>query len=234
MNNKHITHIVSIWPVREVATRTFLQPTSPEGSNIFVLEAATKEKPFVLAIEYFQQREYIGNDRHQNSTVWADEVAADLVNQLAMHKNGAVAGAGPGIWIDETLKNGTIAEVHQSPLFADAVKRQDAFAWEFVTQARAAFFAKKYKQITKLHYTMAALLGIQNEPWQQDGLMGREGMKACPFCASALPLAALICQNCTRVIDPQGVKAMEEKLGIGAVINPNVISQAKATSGATQ
>lgn len=204
-STKTIAHIVSVWPIEERAERPLFVPASEHNqSNLFVLPAATRDKPVILTVGPFIERIYVMKGRHTENYIGANDIAQDLVNQWAMQKHGSESLSRPGIAIWEE-PNPTMEKLLGSSFLKEQIAAQDRFANRAVKHAsdlnRSEHMGER-ASITSFHEQMAKYLGIENEPWQLDRMQVHSNQRVeCIACTKYIPAHSMVCQYCHSVVD---------------------------------
>ena len=209
MNTKLVAHIVSIWPMPLVARRTLFLPFDENEKNVWDVPAASPEEPQIICLHQYKQIEDTGSGK-TTTIIDANDLAADLVNELAAHK--ITAKGRPGVFVADDVESKydgavTSEQVKRSKSFAAAVRAQQEFALSMVAEAREHFRRQKPNLITEAHFAMANLLGVRNEQWQERVNVEAVSQR-CWACTSLIPTGALICLNRKEVLDPV---ALEER-----------------------
>jgi len=192
--------IVSIWPMQETAYRAGHMPKRPGDSNLFVLEPASVERPFLLTVVEFDNLIYMGKGVHQTITIPAYETAADLVNQWRDHKNMPDDAGLPGIWLC-SIDNPSVDQVRGLPEMDEGYENQVTFASSAAREARLHAAQNEWRNITKLHLFMGKLMNIQGEPWQDFDSKLQLGKIRCRYCDAPMAPHAAICGTCREIVN---------------------------------
>ncbi len=200
--------IISLYPRELTETRGMFRPTSR-----FTLPAATMGSFSRLVVEDQYQSHYIGQDKHVDHRIFAEDIARDLVKCWAQPLSNN--GGAPGVFISP-IDNPTDEQVIHLPEFQKALQDQDRYMANMVGQADQLYaIPENRRNINEEHQVAAKYLRISGRPWQ--GGLSRGATKECPFCGAACSHGAVKCISCGEIIDQAGYEALKKQVLNGGV-----------------
>lgn len=187
--------ICSIYPWELVQERPQFQP-----KPIYRLAAVKRgEAPSYVTFGDQQQMEGLPGSLtgRRTVTIFAHELAADLMDHYTKH--GLLCGedAHPGVWIcagDEP----TADEI------AEAERVQANYFSRLVAQADEIYVDEKRRQILNsapIFKIAAEWLRIEGRPWQQ--AISSNTFIKCPWCKKSIEGDSIVCAHCTNVVNAE-------------------------------
>jgi len=192
--------IISLWPMQESCYRAMHMPKTTADSNTFVLQPGSLAFPTMLQVNEFNNKVYMGAGNSQMLGISAEEIAHDLVNIWRNHKGSSADEGLPAIWVC-SLDNPTVEQVKQLPETMEWYESQRLFANSKVREARLFAAQSQWRNITKLHLFMGALLNVQGEPWQDFDSKNQIAKVRCPYCDHPMTMGAAICGQCREIVN---------------------------------
>lgn len=213
--------ICSIYPWEQKAER-------PKYQRVYTLPAVAKgDPPFLLPVPDEVQIEYdlyiLGHKQKRLTVPGKEEIAPDLLREWSENSPGMTMECGPGIWImrdtvDETDEDGNITvraatKAEKEAMFAEdlqrAKDRQAAwFEYQIMQGDRVADDPKTRDFVNKLMKIACVYMG-RTRKWLEE--MRDGDTKNCPWCTKSIPVQAIVCPECQRVVDFEGFAKLEAR-----------------------
>jgi hypothetical protein len=179
----HVT-LVSVYPDKPHAVeRPF------DGWTVYQIDACPKgEEPRLLQVLDAVQftKDALNREVINESLIFAEQVAGDLLAHWARTPIGAPSGSGPGI--------GLIAGDEPTDEEIQVLLERQNLLFEYLYHEGMRMAQNQdWRGINRHHRMAAEWLGLE-EVWARDPR--KEGNRPCPACTVPISTYALICPNC--------------------------------------
>lgn len=214
--------IISICPAEVNVT---LPHTTPPRVTIPPAEIA---KPILAVFSDGEERQFIGGEVNKKDPwvkypVIALDLAKGVVNSYKMSATYIEPNAYPGIFAVSGFPEGNVPEQHNYKIvpysentdkfvnqftadYNKAKTQQDNWFKRLIQVADKSFAKNSnYAEISDLQRYAAKRMNIER-PWNKE--IKPEDFKKCPFCASFVEPAAIVCVHCTNIVDPEAYKKL--------------------------
>ena len=208
--------LASIYPLEQKADR-------PKYQRVYTLPAVAKgDPPFLLPVkdevQITRELHILGGKEKRVSVPGLEEIAPCLLREFAENSPGMTMQCGPGIWIvrdtvteDGNTRPATLAE--KQAMFAEdhqrAKDRQAAwFEYQILKGDEVAEDPKTRRFVTRLQKLAVAYMG-RTRKWTEE--MRDGDIKDCIWCTKPIPVHAIVCPECGRVVDFEAEAQMEAR-----------------------
>ena len=216
-------YVASIFPFPQTFRRDMW--SKPGTPNVYPLPAVKRgEQPFILEVEEQWQLENIPivtaeTGEKQRITIPNNEIADCLIDVFSKNWPFYTPDSRPGIWIlkddIETVgEKGAVTTVtkYRNRWTAEDLERetrvQTAFLEQWVMEGDRLAAEGRARHITPLMKAACDWLALKR-PWRGD--LAADAKKQCVYCTEFIAAQAIICPNCTKVVDPVRYKQLQDQ-----------------------